>query len=171
MVITSNSSNIVITGDFTVNEGQVVVVNAGVVASGAAVINGQVNFTACDSGTVQVVSAESLSLGPNAQFNPSCSCADAASEGITTSATSASVVVSVSNAQPGCGTDRSLSTGAIVGIAVGATIFGILLVVGLVLLTLFARGRRQQEAVAAAHSINMDHMAFKNLHDSNSGDL
>ena len=134
--------------------GTLVIGTGVVVAQGQAVVDGTLQVTACGSGQLGVLQANGgVVTGSNLHITaiPCAGCQAASVTGTQIASTTISATVSVTGCRSGEG--ETLPVGAIVGIAIGAVLIGVLIVFFVVFLTKRQRQQHQEEAVEA---INLD---------------
>lgn len=159
-------------GDVKVQAGGVLVLSnsSTLTITGNAVIDGALNFTACNSGVVSVLSTTGgiISVGSGSSLNPTCPCASVSVTSTQITSTSLSVTVMAqpilddpkctSTSSPAAGGEDRLSTGAIVGISIGAIIGGVGVAVAAVLITQYMLKKSSADAAIRAKAFNMQQM-------------
>ena len=122
---------------------------------------GTVEFSDCDDGTKQIFSAPNVTLSSSSMFVviQDCPCKIVTLDNVEQTSTTLSVTVSTTDTCPTAAGSSRLSTGAVIGIAVGAVVLAILAVTLIVLLAKRKRRQYKQQAILQASSINMNSMS------------
>ena len=150
------NGTVLVLGSIQVEQGGTLVIGSSVLTSTESInIGGTVEFEQCVDGKVEILAAPNVTVLSSGTFVPiqNCPCKSIALSSVETNAMSISVVLTVTDT---CGTGGSnrLSTGAIVGIAVGSVAGAALLVLLIVLLSRRKERKETRIAMTNAHFIN-----------------